>query len=197
MELDNLKDGWQQRGAPELHWQKGADMVELRRKLENLRRASWRRDLRETIVALFVTVMFTWVALHIDGWLAQIGAAAIVAAAVFIIVWMPLAGGRNREPDRDLPVGEFFRRELRYLDRQIRLLRSVFWWYSGPNLAGLVLFFIGTGRSVTMITILVGAVLAVEVGIVWLNQVTARTALMPLRVEVAGLLRDLEADGQQ
>jgi hypothetical protein len=195
MELDNLKDGWQQRGAPEPHWQKGADMVELRRNLENLRRTSWRRDLRETIAALFMAVTFTWVAFHIDGRLAQVGAAVIVVSALFIIVWMPLAGGRNREPDRDLPLGEFVRRELRYLDRQIGLLRSVFWWYSAPNLAGLVMFFLGAGRSATMITILVGATLAVDAGIYWLNQVAA-AALMPLRDEVAGLMRDLEADGQ-
>lgn len=192
MDLETLKDQWQQRGAPESHWKKGEDMDGLRKRLADLRRTAWRRDLRETIAAVFVTAFFGWVAVTAEPPLARAGAAVIAAAAVFIIIWMPLAGGRNREPDRHLPVVEFFRRELRYLDRQIRLLRSVFWWYIAPNLAGLVLFFIGTGGSVTVTGALIAMALAVAGVVYWLNQAAATAGIIPLREEVARLLRDLE-----
>jgi hypothetical protein len=192
MELDSLKDRWQRRGGPEPHWQKGEDMNELRARLAGLRETARRRDLRETAAAVFVAALFTWVAFSSDRSLARVGAAIIVAGALFIIIWMPLAGGRNREPERDLPVVEFFRRELRYLDRQIHLLRSVFWWYIAPNLAGLLLFFMGTGRSATVTGALIAMAFALAGAVYWLNRLAARAGLAPLREEVARLLRDLE-----
>lgn len=196
MELDILKERWQQRGAPEPHWEKGEDMGEIRTKLAQLRRTAWRRDLRETIAAVFVAGLFAWVAFTAPQPLARIGSMVIVAAAIFIIVWMRLAGGRNLEPDPGLPVVEFFRRELRYLDRQIHLLRSVFWWYIAPNLVGVALFFIGASRSRVATGVFLLVMVGMSTAIYWLNQMAARTRLMPLREEVARLLHELEANGR-
>jgi hypothetical protein len=195
MELDLLKDRWQQRGAPEAHWKKGEDMGELRRKLGELRRTAWRRDLRETIAAVLVAALFTGVALTARQPLARVGSMIIVAAALFIIVWMRVVGGRNLEPDPGLPVVEFFRRELLYLDRQIHLLRSVFWWYIAPNLVGVTLFFVGAARSTFATAIFLMTTVGLSAAVYWLNQMAARTALVPLREEVARLLLELETNG--
>jgi len=192
MDLETLKDQWQQRGAPESHWQKGEDMDGLRKQLADLRRTSWRRDLRETIAAAFVAALFGWVAVTAEPPLARAGAAVIAAAAVFIIIWMRVVGGKNLEPDPGLPVVEFFRRELRYLDRQIHLLQSVLWWYIAPNLGGVVLFVLGSSRSAVVRGAFLLVMLAISAVIFWLNQLAARTGLVPLREEVARLLRDLE-----
>jgi hypothetical protein len=192
MELDALKGRWQERGAPEPAWRKEEGVEDLRAKMAKLRRAAANRDLRETIAAVFVAVVFGWVALSVDRPLARAGAVIIAAGAVFIIIWMRAIGGRNIEPDADLPVREFAARELRYLDRQLALLRSTGWWYVAPNLIGIELFFLGSGRSDAFTAVsMVGAFL-LGATVYWLNQMAAREAILPLRNEVAALVRELE-----
>lgn len=194
MDLESLKERWQRQGAPEPHWRKGEDVNELRVKLSKLRRAAANRDRREAVAAILVAVIFGWVAAVAPRPLARVGAGIVAAGALFIIVWMRAAGGRNQEPDADLPVAEFFRRELRYLDRQYRLLRSVWWWYIGPNLVGVILFFFGGRLSLAPTLGLVAAAVAVAGVVFWLNQVAAREGVLPLRDEVARLLRELDAE---
>lgn len=195
MDLDALKEQWQQRGAPGPYWTRGEDMSELRQKLANIRRAAGRRDLREAIAAIAVAGIFTWVGLTAAQPLARAGAWIVVASAFFIIVWSRVAGGRNREPESDLPVVEFFRRELHYLDRQIHLLRSVFWWYSAPNLLGIELFFLASTRSGGIRVALMALPIVIAAGVYRLNRVAADRELQPLRDEVARLLGDLESNG--
>lgn len=191
MDLDALKDPWQQRGAPAPEWQKGEDMSDLRERMAGLRRAAAARDLREAVAAFAVAGIFTGVAFAASQALARAGAAVVVVSALFIVVWMRVAGGRNREPESDLPVVEFFRRELRFLDRQIRLLRSVFWWYIAPNLIGVELFFLGSGLRGAW-WLLLALPIAIAAGVYWLNRLAARAHLQPLRDDIARLLRDLE-----
>ena len=192
MELDALKGRWQEHGAPETAWRKEESVENLRAKMAKLRRTAANRDLRETVAAVLVAVIFGWMALWVDRPLARIGAIIIAAGAVFIIVWLRAIGGRNIEPDADLPVREFATRELRYLDRQLALLRSTGWWYVAPNLIGLELFFLGSGHSDVFTAVLMVGAFLLGVVVYWLNQVAAREAILPLRNEVAGLLRELE-----
>ena len=192
MDLENLKKDWQHRGAPEPQWRRAEDVRILRQRLNGMRRAARRRDLREMVSALAVAAFFSWRAWTLDRPLARAGAIVIAAAAIFIIVWMRARGGRNIERDAGMPLLEFFRRELRYLDRQAGLLRSVLWWYIGPSLLGLVLFFVGIGLTRLVTLALVLFAVAVGAGVYWLNQVAARTAYAPLREEVARLVHDLE-----
>ncbi len=194
MDLESLKERWQRHGAPEPHWRKGEEMNELRAKLANLRRTAARRDRREAVAAIVAAAIFGWVAFVAPRPLARVGAAIIAAGALFIIVWMRAAGGWNREPDVDLPVAEFFRGELRHLDRQYQLLRSVWWWYIGPNLVGVILFFFGGRLSLVPTLGLVAVAVAVAGVVYWLNQVAAREGVLPLRDEVARLLRELDAE---
>jgi hypothetical protein len=194
MDLESLKERWQRHGAPEPHWTTGEDMHQLRTKLAKLRRTAARRDLREAVAAIVVAAIFGWMAFVAARPLARVGAAIVAAGAIFIIIWMRAAGGRNREPDVDLPVVEFFRLELRYLDRQYRLLRSVAWWYIAPNLVGVILFFLGGRSSIVPMLGFVTVAVLVAAGVYWLNQVAARDVILPLRDEVARLLRDLETE---
>lgn len=195
MELDALKDRWQRRGAPEPEWRKAEAMSDLRGRMERLRRTAAARDLREAVAAFIVVGIFTWTAFVAPQPLARAGSIVIVISALFVVIWARVAGGRNRELETGLPVVEFFRRELRYVERQIRLLRSVFWWYIAPNLIGVELFFLGFRDAGRVIWLLLAFPVVIAVVVYWLNRLAARTHLEPLRDEIVRLLRDLEPNG--
>lgn len=192
MDLQDLKHPWQQCGAPDPEWRQGEDVRAMRARLAALRRASWRRDLREVVSAIAVAAIFSWTAWRLDRPLARAGALVVAVSAIVIIGWMRMRGGRNLEPDAEVPVVQFFRRELTYLDRQTHLLRSVLWWYIGPSTLGVVLFFVGMNRFAPLTAALVLVALGVAALVYWLNLTAVRTVHEPLRDEVARLLHDLE-----
>ena len=201
MELDALKGPWRTQDAANGAWRKGEGVENLRTRLASLRKASARRDLRETIAAVFVAIIFGWTAFVVEPPLARLGAVIIAAGGVFIIIWMRVRGGSfdsrgaatlaQGDRDMDFPVLEFLQRELRYLERQLTLLRTTGWWYVAPNLIGVELFFFGSGRGDIWTFVCMTGALVLAVVIYWLNQVAAREVLLPLRDEVAGVLREL------
>jgi hypothetical protein len=194
MDLDRLKQRWQEQPAPSAEWQQGEDVEELRKKLNDLRRTAAARDLREYSAVAVVAPIFAWVAVVAPRPLAQAGAAVIVLASIFIVVWMWMAGGRHKEPETDLAVVEFFARDLRYVERQIRLLQTVLWWYLGPLFIGLTLFFLGAAAPMAMRALLIAVGIATAAVIYRMNQAAARS-LMPLRDDIARMLRDLQSNG--
>jgi hypothetical protein len=192
MDLDGLKGTWQERVEPDADIGREDLMRDVLTRLDRLEHNLRSRDLREAAVGLGLMALFGWVAVTVDPLIARIGAWVIVAGCAFMILWShrPAYRGRRRPSDvaSDLPMVQFCRREMDFLDAQIHLLRSVWWWYIGPTFLGVQLFIYGSGHYTVFSGIMP---VIVAVAVYWLNLQAAKHELMPLRAELERCLREL------
>jgi hypothetical protein len=194
MDLDGLKGSWQSRIEPDERIGKEDVMRTVLTRLDRLERDVRRRDLVEALTGFALMAFFGWLVFVVDSPVARVGAGLIVVGCAFIILWSRRAatrGGRSMQPASDLPIVHFCRRELQFVHAQIRLLRSVWWWYVAPTLLGVELFLYGTGHHGIATAILM--VLALLLGIVihWANRNAATRWLVPLRDDLERCLADL------
>jgi hypothetical protein len=137
--------------------------------LEEIRRRAGRfesrirnRDRREYLAAAFVMVAFSFYIYKFSDWAMRAGSALVLAGTVYVVVQL-----YRRSTPVSLPAEyglvasmEFYRREL---VRQRDLVRSVFNWYLGPLLPGLLV--ISRGKPVMI------AMTAIVFGLIWwMNQ---------------------------
>lgn len=193
MTLDEYRKAWQEQEVPD----RGApDEEELlawvQEKSEAFERKIRRRDLLETLAAVVVAGCFAYEAATSATWMARVGAAIVVLSSGFIAWWLRRArkAGPTRAADRS--VADRLRAERERVEIQIRLLRSVLWWYLGPLAVGVVLFVLGlpSGPVATVVTLTIVASLC---GVIWwLNRREVRRYLRPRRDELTRLLDELE-----
>src|SRR6185312_11660869 len=89
----------------------------------------------------------------------------------------------------NVTVLEFARQRLTWLDGQIRLLRTVAWWYVAPIFVGCLLIFWGLeGDSPLAFCLSASLDVAVAALIIGLNRQAVRCVLLPVREEVARLI---------
>jgi hypothetical protein len=96
------------------------------------------RNLREWLAAAFVIAVFTYVAIVVDVWTVQVGAALIILASLYVS-WQLHEVGRAA-PKQDISAMDcaaFHRAEL---VRQRDALRTVWRWYLLPFAPGMVVF---------------------------------------------------------
>jgi hypothetical protein len=195
MELDDIKREWRTQmersiSPSELH----ELLNHVQERYTSMERTIHGRDLREIVAALLVAVLFAalW-PVYRSSLIAVSGIGLICAGAVCITI--VLLSARKPEP---LPFGasvvEFSRSRLAWIDRQIRLLRTVAWWYVAPICVGCLLFTWGiTGGSRPTFGLQVVFTIAVGVGIIALNRWAVRKSLQPIRDELARLIDALDA----
>ena len=109
-------------------------------KVDALERNVRRRDMSEYAAACFVMAFFGWRAAVTTEPLVRIGAVIVVLGSIFIILWSRRAATPSfrRGINSDRPVAEFCARELSRVEAQLRLLRTVAWWYVEPTIVGLL-----------------------------------------------------------
>lgn len=78
--------------------------------------------------------------------------------------------------------------ELTKVETQIRLLRSVLWWYILPILAGSLVFYFGVNRNVKDRIVTVIVFVAMGWFLEWINKRAVRRYLVPLKTELESLL---------
>jgi len=156
------------------------------------------RDVREILAAVFVVGAFAsmW-PIYRSSPVAILGVTLICLGAALIIY--VLLSARKPEPlSFDASVLDFTRNRLAWLDGQIRLLRTVVWWYVAPLCTGLLLLHWGINRGAWLVFGLQALiVIAVAAGVVVLNQWAVRHSLQPVRDELARLIEALEIADQK
>lgn len=192
MEIDDFKGAWQARDSNA--GPMGGNMSSLIARLDDLDRDVRRRDLRETVAAFFVMSFFGWRAITTDDALVRLGAVVVVLGAMFIIVWSRRAvTPSSREPfTGDLPIALFCRRELQRVEQQMRLMRSVWWWYVSPTIVGVLIMVLAPAGAIWAKVVTSLVVVAVGVAIHRMNVQAARHQLGPLRDELRARLHELE-----
>lgn len=116
-------------------------LVEIRERASGFQNKVRRRNLREYAAAVVVFVVFGRYSWEAQTWLGRTGPALIVLGTLFIVHRLFTRAGSRAVPggDDEIAVAEscvaFHRREL---ERQRELLRTVWWWYLGPLIPGLL-----------------------------------------------------------
>lgn len=157
-------------------------------KMRRFDRCIWRRDFGEVAACLVVAVVFGGYFFWFPSALARLGCVITILSAVFI-GWRLLSSKRRAGKSRPgASVMEALQVELRKVENQIGLLRSVWWWYILPVTVGYEVFFFGVNREATDRMAFVAVGLAMGLGLDWLNQRAVRKQLMPLKEELESLL---------
>jgi len=199
-EKDELERLWssQTAGPPT----KGEDMLNIAiRKADQFDRMIRRRNVVECIAAAFVAVFFAIMAVRAPNALARAGNAVVAASGLWIIYYFARHGREARDPAPDQTLAGFQRALLGKYEHQIRLLKSVKYWYLLPPYAGLLLMSAGLilqNRHVARLGwadfILPVTYTAVYAGVWWFNEVAGVGWLMRQRARLLESMRGLEGD---
>ena len=195
MKFDDLASAWKEQNdralSPE---EREAVIARVCRRVERIGGTVFRRDLVETIAAVFVIIIFgryLYVA-PADHVVSKSGAAILVCWGLFIIYTMHRTRTIQKPASLDAPVREFCRIELGRLDRQIQLLRGVLWWYIGPCIVGVNVMFVGMAGFGAASLVYALVTLLLGWGLYALNMRAVANHLVPPRNELASLLAQLE-----
>jgi hypothetical protein len=196
MTFDDLPSAWQQENEQSLSPEdREATVARVCRSVERIGGTILRRDLVETIAAVFVIFWFGRMVIFIDSLVARIGAGFVVLWALFIIWKLHRTRTIQQPAPLDVPVREFCRIELDRMDRQIKLLRSVLWWYIAPAMLGANVVFVGMAGFGLASLVYGITTLLLAWGIYALNMRAVAKDLGPARKELASLLNQLEDGG--
>ncbi len=147
MSLEDLKREWRNEMDRSISSSELEDLLDsVQRRYGGMERSIHGRDVREILAAVFVVGAFAamW-PLYRSAPVAILGVALICLGAALIIY--VLMSARKPEPlSFDASVLDFSRNRLAWLDGQIRLLRTVVWWYVAPLSAGCLLLNWGIAR---------------------------------------------------
>jgi uncharacterized membrane protein YdcZ (DUF606 family) len=135
---DDIRNVWQNQPLEN----RPMPIDEVRSKAQQFEKRVSRRNLREYIGGAIGIAIFTFYVFKFPSPMARTGSLLIIAGLVVIMIQIYKRASPGRLPvDLALTASlEFHRREL---VRQRDLLRSVWWWYLGPLVPGLVVFVAG------------------------------------------------------
>jgi hypothetical protein len=187
MDFDRLSEVWRRSGGrPQPLTEK--ELAVIKEKAIAFDRTIRRRDLIETTVAILLIPCFGWMAVGAPSVMMRAGAAIVTAWCAFIIFWMRRS--RRPKPSFDQPVAQVLALELDRVRAQIRLLRSIFWWYLAPPTIGLALLTLGgKGPLVHKLTYL--AVVTVLYAGLWWANLRAAAQMEPQAKELEAQLGSL------
>jgi len=188
---DELHDLWC--SQPFLKTGRGEDVLRLVQKRTNrFDRAMLVRNWIECIAAGVVVATFVFFALRAEDALARTGAFVIAASATWIIFYLLRYGRGPRDVDPSLDLRGYTQALVHRYDHQIKLLKSVKYWYLLPPYLGLLLWSLGILRDKARTTALSWSdsippmiYTTVFAAIWWLNEVYS---VRRLRQERARLL---------
>lgn len=117
-------------------------LEEIRKKAGKFHSRIFWRNTRESIAAAIVVCVFVYYIWIFPAPLMRIGSALIIAAALYVTWQLYTRGATERLPAEASAATwtAYYRREL---ERQRDALRSIWKWYLGPLVPGLVVFLAG------------------------------------------------------
>ena len=152
------------------------------------------RNLLECIAAAVVMVFFGWAALHAPNPITRTGFLVIVASAAWIIFYMLRYGRPSISVDPSQSLTGYTRALVKSYDHQIRLLKSVKYWYLLPMYVGLLItsagLFLQREKAGNLVWWDLGGPLvytAVFAAVWWLNEVYSVGRLMDQRAKLLSI----------
>ena len=179
-------------------------LADVQQQAEALSRKVLRRDIVETLAAVFVWGVFAVAAFKAPGLVPKLG---LLLGTGFLVapVWkLHHERRKHRETPPDAPVAHHLERELERVKGQIRLLDRVASWYVTPLAIGGTVILAGLaavvptsspgGRAVAVLaSVAFSAVLFLGLGwvIVRLNRFAIKTNLLPIKSDLQKALASL------
>jgi CubicO group peptidase (beta-lactamase class C family) len=200
MNPDELQQVWQsQMTGRRVNIDADVLLREIQRNKEDFEATVLRRDFLEVGVALILVPAWIWIGRNDDlPWTWYLCVPTLLWIAVFMVV--NRLRQRRKEPKPGEPLRDCVESSLAQVEHQIRLLRSILWWYILPPSVAIGAFFVQCGWmardkgwrvGLTMAGV-VTFVALVDWGIYWLNQTAVRNELEPRRRELQALLASLD-----
>ena len=188
MHDDVLKRLWQEQrlDLPALPDERQIAMI--KRKMKDFNRIIFWRDFQESVVAIFLVIGFGVAFFYVSTLLARIGCVIIVLASTFVGWYLFHRKRRAARVDLDATIIQTLQYELRKIEAQIELLRSVLWWYILPLSIGAVVFYFGLQSLLLSRVVFLLFMMALNTWIYRLNQRAVEKTLLPLKHEVKTLL---------
>ncbi len=134
---DELKELWKSQPASGIV--KGNEMLEIvEKKMQKFDRMIAMRNRVECIAAAAVVIFFTWTAVRAPNVVMKAGSLVVAAGAAWIIFYMLRYGRAKMIADPSENLANYTQALVGRYDQQIRLLKSVKYWYLLPMYIGLV-----------------------------------------------------------
>ncbi len=188
-EQDELRNLWC--GQPLATGMKGEEiMAAVQNRIHRFDRMIARRNLTEYIAAGLVIALFSWFAFRTNDSLMRAGFLVIASGAAWIIFYLFRYGNGPVSADPAQSSTGYVQALAERYDQQIRLLKTVKYWYLLPMYVGLLITSVALYREHAAAMpwwsalIMPAIYTAVFAGIWWLNEVVA---VGRLRQERAGL----------
>lgn len=152
----------------------------------------FRRDLIETAACLFVIYSFgsmLWKEVAAAALPTVLAASAVIniLGAIHVIYQLYRARAMTPAPRIDASMREYCDSEIKRVERQIAMLRSVHIWYLGPFYVGVLLIFFSIDGLCVEFAIATAVVTALYAFIYALNRSVAATAMKDLRDQLVWL----------
>ncbi|MBE0540696.1 MAG: beta-lactamase family protein [Verrucomicrobia bacterium] len=200
MNFEDFQKSWQSQDAGRsVSINADALLIEVRRKQLCFRRTIFWRDVREIGVAALLVPVFIY-----GGWETHwtLYLCAFACLVVGADMWLDRWRQKKKTPDLHGSLKDCTATSLAEVSHQIWLLKNILWWYLLPLFVPIMLFCGCVAWSVPgpvadkilSLLPLIGFVLAVDIGVYWLNQVAVRKVLEPRRQELEKLLAGLETE---
>ena len=135
---DDIRDVWQNQPVDNTPM----PLEEIRSKARQFEKRIGRRNVREYVGAALATAAFTFYIFKFPSPMIRAGSALIIAGMICIAIQIYKRASPGTLP-ADAPLTESIAFHRGELIRQRDLLRSVVWWYIGPIIPGLIVFFLG------------------------------------------------------
>jgi hypothetical protein len=164
---------------------------ELERRRRNFDRANRRRDLQEFVAMLVVIVVYLWFAAHAVTTFERVADVWLAACGVWIIFYVRRYAKLARKPVPEQTLGAYREALVERYNRQIRLSKSMKYWYILPFWMGLLLFALADrvhgGKNIKFVLVVI-FVTAVNGFVWWLNEGPGIRCLERKRQELATLI---------
>ncbi|HEY4414272.1 MAG TPA: serine hydrolase domain-containing protein [Verrucomicrobiae bacterium] len=189
MNDDALKQLWQSQkfNAPSALTD-AEQIARARRGVKQLEHTIFWRDIREVAVGLVGMLWFGSELFHSHSVMSLLGCWILILSFIFISATLLFNQRRVPAADPAAPMEDFIRCDLRKAEVQIRLLRSVLWWYLLPIMVGVNLFFAGSGLDLFSDLSYLFLTVGLSVFLWWVNLWAVKQTLLPLKVELESLL---------
>ncbi len=164
---------------------------ELERRMRNFDRTIRWRDVRETAAGLIVTIVYLWFAAHAGTTLERVADLWLAAWGVWIAVFLRRYFKLSRKPAPEQTLAVYSKALVERYDGQIRLSKSVKYWFILPAWLGLLLYAVAYrvdgGNNIKFLKLVI-FVTAVNAFVWWLNEGPGIRYLRRKRQELAVLM---------
>jgi hypothetical protein len=167
---------------------------------EKFDRTIHRRNIREVIAAFVVAVVFGYQVWGQQNGIARLGNVILVGASLWIIYYLWRHGTAPADPNPDQSIAGYQRALVSKIDHQIRLARSVKFWYLLPMYVGLLTLSAGwlhDSAGVQALTWRDGIFPLIYTllfaGVWWLNEVYAVRKLEQRRMRLTSAVQQEES----